>query len=640
MPTNFAKKKADRPERSDAEINPVVALKKAVGERSEEMELGRITIDQTLQVRSKGLDAATVERYRAVIQNGGELPPITVYRTDMDNKLVYLLAAGFHRMEAHRLEGRTTVYAVVRQGSREEAMIEAARSNLAHGLDLKKPDLRRALEILLLAGYYTKDGVLASNGVMAADLGVSDPTIGDWVKEIATVKNLTVDFTRRWGKDGKVRDVENIQEAATQRAEAVQQRKLDAIVAAEAAKLAEWRASNVVFRAKYIADALLRSPSNRNIAIHLKIDLPSETLPDDAKTLGYYVKAAHQQFRLTPGREESFIHEFQSTKDVKWYQGMLRHVTPAIWETADSQNWDEAMMQQWLDGFHQRQSAPLPSAAPRPGMAQPAREIEYQPPKPIGRHITGAPAPAVEAETRTEPPAAFKIGQNVEVFETGDKGIVHHVEYSNYEWLIHVKLYDGIHVFKADEIARVFTEVMQEALEQPYEPRPGDDGTCPYEVGQEVIFAETGEIITITAMSYHGNEWRLFTDDTDGYVTLDQIKPKAIEITAATSPAPQPYKPSNGTQAQMVENYMAMVRLFDQAAANLQAIEDFDCNIQYLQIPEALEALWDSFHSLVHTRALAVSQVMFARLTSMASTGLPYDSKLAEEVTRKGMQRG
>ena len=100
------------------------------------------------------------------------------------------------------------------------------------------------------------------------------------------------------------------------------------------------------------------------------------------------------------------------------------------------------------------------------------------------------------------------------------------------------------------------------------------------------------------------------------------------------------YKPSNGTQTQMVENYMALVRLFDQAAADLQAIEDFDCNIQYLQVPEALEALWDSFHSLVHARAQAASQVMFARLTSMASTGLPYDSKLAEEVTRKGMQRG
>lgn len=598
-----------------------------------------ITVDQSLQVRVGGLDSDHLDSIVTKLTNGGEIDRAIVVFRNADGK--YLLADGFHRLEAYKLVGRKNVVCEVHDGDWEAARLYAETANMEHGLRINNEDKRGILESRLARKYYeNEDGILASNAVIASDLGVADRTIAGWLDEMVTTKNFVVDLSKRVGKDGRVYEVEGIQTAQQQRVENHNQRKLDQQVAAESAKLAEWRASNVIFRAKYIADALLRSPSNRHLSNSLRIELPSENTPEEHKTFGYYVKAAHKHFRLTPGREETFIHDFQSTKDVKWYQELLSVVTPAIWEQADAQNWTEDEMQDWLDGFHQRQSAPLPSAAPRPGMAQPTREIEYQPPKPIGRHITGAPAPAVEAETRTEPPAAFKIGQNVEVFETGDKGIVHHVEYSNYEWLIHVKLYDGIHVFKADEIARVFAEVMQEALEQPYEPQPGDDGTCPYEVGQEVIFAETGEIITITAMSFHGNEWRLFTDDADGYVTIDQIKPKAVEIAAATSPAPQLYKPSNGTQTQMVENYMALVRLFDQAAADLQAIEDFDCNIQYLQVSEALEALWDSFHSLVHTRALAVSQVMFARLTSMASTGLPYDSKLAEEVTRKGMQRG
>ncbi len=408
MPTNFTKKKADREPRPEPALSPVDALKKAVGERSEEMEMSRITIDQALQVREHGLDAETVERYRVVIREGGELPPVTLYRTEVDSQLVYLLAAGFHRMEAHRLENRTIIQAVVRQGSREDAMIEAARSNLAHGLDLKKPDLRRALEILLLAGYYLKDGVLASNAVIASDLGVSAETVSVWAKEISTLRNLRVDFTRRWGKDGKVRDVESIQESNQQRAEDERKRKeqerFQAQVAADAIKLERYRTSNVIFRAKFVADMLLHSPTNRNIAARLKIELPSENTPEEHKTFGYYLKAADKRFTISTDRENQFIRDFQTTKDVRWYQTLLAAVTPSIWEAADAQNWDEAMMQEWLDGFHQRQSAPLPSAAPNPGMAQPKGDATYPQTGAISRHRLTTPAHPAAPEHPSEPP--------------------------------------------------------------------------------------------------------------------------------------------------------------------------------------------------------------------------------------------
>ncbi|GIK63847.1 MAG: hypothetical protein BroJett018_16410 [Chloroflexota bacterium] len=557
MPTNFAKKKADRPERPESALDPVVALKKATGERSEEIEISRITIDQSLQVRSKGLDGPTVDKYRAVIQNGGELPPITLYRVQTDDAQsanIYLLAAGFHRIEAHKLEGRNTIFAVIRQGTREDAMIEAARSNLAHGLDLKVPDLRRALEILLVAGYYTKDGVLASNRVIAAELGITDPTAGEWIREIVTAKYLAVDLTRRWGKDGRVYEVENIQQAATQRAEEERKRKeqerFDAQIAAEEEKLARFRASNVIFRAKFIADMILHTPYNRNVATRLKIDLMPENTPDEQKTFGYYVKAADRRFTISTDRELQFIRDFKSNKGYHWYQDVLGSVTPAIWEQADAQNWTEEDMQQWLDGFKQRHSGPLPSAAP--GMAQPKNpNIEIPQPKVLGRHRPEAAATEMEHRTeptyncpvrvgqrvkviatgeityvtavewvdvewrlRTEsdpdeylllsdveivvPPAPdeldtnpadcpFQVGQNVEVFETGDKGVVQRVTYVNDEWRINVLLYDGVHVFKADELQRIFAEVIEEAIEATPTPIHDDPAPCPFKVGDRVI---------------------------------------------------------------------------------------------------------------------------------------------------------
>lgn len=520
MPTNFVKKKADRPARPESVLDPVVALKKAVGERSEEMDIERITIDQTLQVRSKGLDAATVERYRAVIQNGGELPPITVYHVqteDAPSANTYLLAAGFHRIEAHRQEGRKTIFAVVRQGTREEAMIEAARSNLAHGLDLKVPDLRRALEILVTAGYYFKDGVLASNRVIASDLGVTSETIGVWLNEILTVRNLTVDLTRRWGKDGRVYEVENIQQAAAQRAEEERKRKdqerLAAQYRAEEEKLARYRASNVIFRAKFIADMLLHTPYNRNVAAKLKIDLLPENTPEEQKTFGYYVKAADRRFTISTDREMQFIRDFKSHKDYRWYQDVLASVTPAIWEQADAQDWTEDDMQQWLDGFKQRHGGPLPSAAP--GMAQPKNpSIEIPQPKVLGRHYSSAPAAATEIETRSAPTydCPVRVGQRVKVITTGEITHITAVEWVDVEWRLLAESHPDDYLLLSD-------------VELVVPPAPDELDTnpapCPFKVGDKVVLKRNPEGIStvkaihqlttgawqLTLVTEHGHEF-------------------------------------------------------------------------------------------------------------------------------------
>jgi hypothetical protein len=356
-----------------------------------------ITVDQSLQVRVGGLDGDHLDSIVTKLTNGGEIDRAIVVFRNADGE--YLLADGFHRLEAYKRVGRKAVVCEVHDGDWEAARLYAETANMEHGLRINNEDKRGILESRLARKYYeNEDGILASNAVIASDLGVADRTIAGWLDEMVTTKNFVVDLSKRVGKDGRVYEVEGIQTAQQQRVENHNQRKLDQQVAAESAKLAEWRASNVIFRAKYIADALLRSPSNRHLANSLRIELPSENTPEEHKTFGYYVKAAHKHFRLTPGREETFIHDFQSTKDVKWYQELLSVVTPAIWEQADAQNWTEGEMQDWLDGFHQRQSAPLPSAAPRPGMAQPKNpDLTYQAPAPTGRHrLTEPGAPPAD----------------------------------------------------------------------------------------------------------------------------------------------------------------------------------------------------------------------------------------------------
>jgi ParB-like chromosome segregation protein Spo0J len=65
------------------------------------------------------LDEQRVERYRRDLDGA---PPVVVFETERG----LLLVDGFHRVEAARREGRTTIEAVVRNGSRAEALAYAA----------------------------------------------------------------------------------------------------------------------------------------------------------------------------------------------------------------------------------------------------------------------------------------------------------------------------------------------------------------------------------------------------------------------------------------------------------------------------------------------------------------------------------
>ena len=55
----------------------------------------------------------------------------------------------YHRIEAHRVAGRKTIMANVRQGTRRDAVLLSCAANARHGLKRSADDLRRQIIVLL-----------------------------------------------------------------------------------------------------------------------------------------------------------------------------------------------------------------------------------------------------------------------------------------------------------------------------------------------------------------------------------------------------------------------------------------------------------------------------------------------------------
>lgn len=109
------------------------------------LKLSVIEIDADIQPRAKGLDEATVERYREAVDEGEEFPPLVVYQEAKR----FRLSEGFHRAEAYNRAGKKDVECIVRVGGRREARLNACGSNSKHGLPRSNADKRRAVEMVL-----------------------------------------------------------------------------------------------------------------------------------------------------------------------------------------------------------------------------------------------------------------------------------------------------------------------------------------------------------------------------------------------------------------------------------------------------------------------------------------------------------
>lgn len=121
------------------------AVATAMGPRVEQLLMPAIRLDGGTQPRA-GINQAVVEDYAADMEaNGAEFPPVQVVYDGAD----YWLWDGFHRLHARKRNGLYTVSAIVRQGTRRDAVLLSVGANAAHGLRRTAEDKRRAVETLL-----------------------------------------------------------------------------------------------------------------------------------------------------------------------------------------------------------------------------------------------------------------------------------------------------------------------------------------------------------------------------------------------------------------------------------------------------------------------------------------------------------
>ena len=132
-------------------------------------------LDMSLQTRC-GTDIDTIGNYAEAMADGAQFPDVTVF-TDGAR---YWLADGFHRVEAARRIGRTTVSADVRKGTEDDAVVFGGTANNKQGKRPTRADVQHFLEMV----WERREAVFGgtpTGGNMAEKCGVSRGTATSFV---------------------------------------------------------------------------------------------------------------------------------------------------------------------------------------------------------------------------------------------------------------------------------------------------------------------------------------------------------------------------------------------------------------------------------------------------------------------------
>jgi hypothetical protein len=147
------------------------------------LKITDLVIDPQLQMRAQGLNEEHVNDLVEAIKQGKELPKVQVRRIKDRGDFV---TDGFHTIEAHGVAGNTKVAVDVKNGTWEDAVLDAALANQEHlGLKRSNKDKRRAVVMLLSVRPNW------SGAKIAQELGVSDTLVNDVRKEQSNDDELT-----------------------------------------------------------------------------------------------------------------------------------------------------------------------------------------------------------------------------------------------------------------------------------------------------------------------------------------------------------------------------------------------------------------------------------------------------------------
>jgi ParB-like chromosome segregation protein Spo0J len=155
-----------------------------------------LTSDSDLQIRAK-INKETISLYAEQMTTEDEMkkfPPVEVYYDGTN----YWLADGHHRRAAAEKAGHSKVWAVVKNGTRDDALWGAILGNGKQGFGLTQEDRKRAI-LLAIKRFPDK-----SNRIIAVAVGCSEQTVRRLRPETSTAPNGAVE-ERRTGKDGKSR---------------------------------------------------------------------------------------------------------------------------------------------------------------------------------------------------------------------------------------------------------------------------------------------------------------------------------------------------------------------------------------------------------------------------------------------------
>lgn len=168
--------------------------------------------DLSAQTREK-IDDRAAKDYAVALDNGAELPPGIAVR-DQDGRL--FLAAGHHRLLAHRMSGKRRMRVHVIEGTRFDALRIGVEDN-SRNLSVRLSSLdRKAAAAKLLQEDPTK-----SSRDIAAIVGLSHSTVNRLRTEMEATGTL-IQSDIRVGRDGRQIDTERIGEKVVTKATEVE----------------------------------------------------------------------------------------------------------------------------------------------------------------------------------------------------------------------------------------------------------------------------------------------------------------------------------------------------------------------------------------------------------------------------------
>ncbi len=194
------------------------------GQEPVEIAIQSLTLDPEVRARAEWANPAAVRHYASIIKECLErkealtFPAISCVQDEQG--LIYV-PDGILRVLAYQACGLNKIPAILRKGSKRDAILQAVGSNTNHGLQRSSGDIRRATEILLNDPQWST----MSNPAICKYVGCSETYIRKIKKEKEKDGYIASAYVTYQDKDGNVKFMLNKGLAIQKAKEAEETRK-------------------------------------------------------------------------------------------------------------------------------------------------------------------------------------------------------------------------------------------------------------------------------------------------------------------------------------------------------------------------------------------------------------------------------